>query len=297
MAPKTANLEPQLFLEKLELGVTGTIILMVYRMWDVYASTGHYLSSEFVVCDAKGSTMHITARGNIAHNFLRLKEDAVGYVTNVDRTVHQKTGSKILDFHLANSRGQAIRVTLWGSLGEFEAIQCTSSTLILDDEQILEVNHLKVDRSKEILPVGCLEEKAGGRLEFTCRHAWQSLMAPSKTLEFKMVTPTMSTTRIKALLARGLLLLKGWARAGDHMRGGMHNHCTLRTLNFKRLSRHHQWPSLKLVERKKHKRLDLEDSNAEASFVADTQTRSEVDGSRPDTRKNKRFVVNDSASG
>ncbi|GJR80625.1 reverse transcriptase domain-containing protein [Tanacetum coccineum] len=191
MAPKTANLEPQLFLEKLELGVTGTIVLMVCRMWDVYASTGRYLSTDFVVCDAKGSTMHVTAQGNIAHNFLRLKEggiyspdgfirypfqlvefenlettnnkyliDAVGYVTNVDRIVHQKTSSKTLDFHLANSRGQAIRVTLWGSLGEF-----TSSTLILDDEQIPVVKHLKVDSSgaefnKEILPVGCSEEKA-----------------------------------------------------------------------------------------------------------------------------------------
>nr|GFC40979.1 replication protein A 70 kDa DNA-binding subunit C-like [Tanacetum cinerariifolium] len=40
------------------------------------------------------------------------------YVTNVGRIVQQRPGSRILDFYLANSRGQAVRVTLWGGLGE-----------------------------------------------------------------------------------------------------------------------------------------------------------------------------------
>ncbi|GKE08055.1 hypothetical protein Tco_1411606, partial [Tanacetum coccineum] len=172
MAPETVTAEPQLFLEKLKLGVTGTIVLMFCRMWDVYDATGRYLSTDFVVCDSKGSTMHANA-----HNFLKLKEggiysvknfamqpnkdefrviknatfmleldgatnnkyliDVAGYVTNVSRIVQQKTGSKTLDFHLANFR--------------------TSSTLILDDEEILEVKQLKADSSgaefsKEIPP-------------------------------------------------------------------------------------------------------------------------------------------------
>ncbi|GJV08398.1 DNA helicase PIF1, ATP-dependent [Tanacetum coccineum] len=192
MAPETATAEPQLFLENLELGVTGTIVLMLCRMWDVYAATGRYLSTDFVVCDSKGSMMHATARGSIEHNFLKLKEDAAGYVTNVGRNVQQKTGSKMLDFHLANSRCQSVRVTLWGSLGELLIekrtnhvgvypivltrlivkqynsqlyLSSTSSTLILDDEEIPEVKHLKADSSgaefsKEILPVGCSEAKA-----------------------------------------------------------------------------------------------------------------------------------------
>ncbi|GKE05022.1 reverse transcriptase domain-containing protein, partial [Tanacetum coccineum] len=233
MAPETTKAEPQLFLEKLKLGVTGTIVLMVCCMWDVYAATGLYLSTDFVVSDANGSTMHATARGNIAHNFLRLKEggiysvknfvvqpnkdefwviknatfmleldgattirktfvkpdgfirypfqlvefdnletannkyliDAVGYVTNVGRTVHKKTGSKTLDFHLANSSylGSSNKVKQYnGRL----YLSSTSLTLILDDEQIPEVKHLKADSSgaefnKEILPVGCSEAKAG----------------------------------------------------------------------------------------------------------------------------------------
>ncbi|GJX15802.1 nucleic acid-binding, OB-fold protein, partial [Tanacetum coccineum] len=39
--------------EKLEVGVTGTIVLMFCRMWDVYAATGRYLRTDFVVCDSK----------------------------------------------------------------------------------------------------------------------------------------------------------------------------------------------------------------------------------------------------
>ncbi|GJQ97093.1 ATP-dependent DNA helicase PIF1-like protein [Tanacetum coccineum] len=195
---------------------------MFCRMWDVYAATGRYLSTDFVVCDSKGSTMHATARNSIAHNFIKLKEggiysvkffaiqpnkddfrhlettnnkyliDAAGYVTNVGRTVQQKTGSKTLDFHLANSRGQSVRVTMRGSLGELLIekrtnhvgvyaivltclivkqynsrlyLSSTSSTLILDDEEIPEIKQLKSDTSgaefsKELLPVGCSDAKA-----------------------------------------------------------------------------------------------------------------------------------------
>ncbi|KAL6573296.1 hypothetical protein OROHE_001755 [Orobanche hederae] len=42
----------------------------------------------------------------------------VGYVTNVGRSTQQRTGSKTLDFYLTNQRGQSVRVTLWGSLGD-----------------------------------------------------------------------------------------------------------------------------------------------------------------------------------
>nr|GEW14105.1 hypothetical protein [Tanacetum cinerariifolium] len=40
------------------------------------------------------------------------------YMNNVGRTNHQKTGSRNLDFYLANHRGQSIMVTLWGGLGD-----------------------------------------------------------------------------------------------------------------------------------------------------------------------------------
>ncbi|GKA45852.1 54S ribosomal protein L19, mitochondrial [Tanacetum coccineum] len=44
--------------------------------------------------------------------------DVSSYVTNVRRTSHTKSGSKTLDFYLANQRGQSLRVTLWGGVGD-----------------------------------------------------------------------------------------------------------------------------------------------------------------------------------
>nr|GEW37113.1 hypothetical protein [Tanacetum cinerariifolium] len=163
-----------LFLDELEVDATGSIIAMVGRVWDVNATTGLYLSMDFVVSDQ-------SAKATIAHNFLRLKgggifliknfvvrpnkdefrvfrhdmfmlefdgsttirkvfangvdfvrytfqlvdfddieltnnkymTDVSGYVTNVGRTSHTKSGSKTLDFYLATQR-----VTLWGGVGD-----------------------------------------------------------------------------------------------------------------------------------------------------------------------------------
>ncbi|GKD71193.1 hypothetical protein Tco_1325283 [Tanacetum coccineum] len=121
MTPECASAETHFFLDNLELGVTGTIVLMFCRMWDVYVATGRYLSTDFVVCDSKldGATtigkVSMKPDGFIIFPFElvdfdhlevtnnKYLVDAAGYVTNVGRTVQQKTGSKTLDFHLANS--------------------------------------------------------------------------------------------------------------------------------------------------------------------------------------------------
>ena len=44
-----------LFLEQLDTGVSGSIVVMICRMWDVNTTTGRYLSTDFVVSDAKVS--------------------------------------------------------------------------------------------------------------------------------------------------------------------------------------------------------------------------------------------------
>ncbi|GKB85837.1 ATP-dependent DNA helicase PIF1-like protein [Tanacetum coccineum] len=179
----------------------------------------------------------IAHKGNIAHNFSRLKEgaiysvknfivvpnkdefcvmrfadlmlefdgettvqksfvksnDAARYVTNVGRTTQTRTGSKTLDFYLANCRGQQIRVTLWGGLGDMLIqkrtrhvglyppvitavsvklynnrlyLSSTSSTLIVNDEKIpvlkrLKTNDTGVELTKEILPANNTAPKAG----------------------------------------------------------------------------------------------------------------------------------------
>ncbi|GKC70909.1 reverse transcriptase domain-containing protein [Tanacetum coccineum] len=69
-------------LNQLELGVMGTIVVMICRMWDVNVAAGRYLSTDFIVSDAEGNLMHCTARGSIAYNFLRLKEGAIYLVKN-----------------------------------------------------------------------------------------------------------------------------------------------------------------------------------------------------------------------
>ncbi|GKE47997.1 reverse transcriptase domain-containing protein [Tanacetum coccineum] len=228
MSKSTARNQTELLLNQLDLGVTGTIVVMICRMWDVNAATGRYLSTDFIESDIEGNLMHCTARGNIAHNFLHLKEgvvysvknftvlpnkdefrviryaefmlefdgdtivrksfvksdavqeldinklpaDAAGYLTNIGRTTQTKTGSKTLDFYLAYCRGQQIRVTLWGGLGDMLNEKRThhaelypvvltavsvklynnrlylsskSPTLIVDDEKIHVLKRLKTD--------------------------------------------------------------------------------------------------------------------------------------------------------
>ncbi|KAL6549374.1 hypothetical protein OROHE_008491 [Orobanche hederae] len=251
-----------IFLDELNVNVSGPIVAMVCRKWDVNAVTGRYLSTDFLISDGRGNIMHCTAKSNTAHNFVdKLKEgiiyyindftvlsnkedyrimkdsaymiefdgaasmrrssvkpdgfvrhpfdlidfdnlqptnnkfliDVVGYVTNVGRSIQQRTGSRTLDFFLANQRGQSVRVTLWGGLGDVLVekktknvglyviiltsvnakhynnklyLSSSSSTLILDDAEIpalkeLNANVNVVEINKEALLANQSEAKAG----------------------------------------------------------------------------------------------------------------------------------------
>ena len=48
-----------LFLEQLDAGVSGIIVVMICRMWYVNAVSGRYLSTDFVVSDAGVSKYYI----------------------------------------------------------------------------------------------------------------------------------------------------------------------------------------------------------------------------------------------
>ncbi|GKE34200.1 hypothetical protein Tco_1453522, partial [Tanacetum coccineum] len=48
-----ARNQMELLLNQLDLGVTGTIVVMSCRMWDVNAATCRYLSIDFIVFDTK----------------------------------------------------------------------------------------------------------------------------------------------------------------------------------------------------------------------------------------------------
>nr|GEV43167.1 nucleic acid-binding, OB-fold protein [Tanacetum cinerariifolium] len=341
MAPETLTAEPQLFLENLELGLTGTIVLMFCRMWDVYAATGRYLSNDFVIY-------------------------ADRYATNVGRTVQQKTGSKTLDFHLANSRGQSVRATLWGSLGELLIekrtshvevylivltclivkqynsqlyLSSTSSTLILDDEEIPKLKELKADSSgaefnKKIPSVGCSKAKPGtlenllmwsrnqkhDSATFYCtvridnvrtKNGWnfpscggekckKSITRSNgrflcescnKTVDYPVLRYRLEleVSNDSTDVVVVMTVTTEWMgdNGGSSMAGVSR---AFETPEFKQLLRHPSVTTLsKVDEGKKHKRVEAEESDAEVSFVADTQTTSGMGSSRLDTRKIKRY--------
>ncbi|GJU96959.1 nucleic acid-binding, OB-fold protein [Tanacetum coccineum] len=48
-----ARNQRELLLNQLQLGMTGTIMVMICRMWDVNAATGRYLSTEFIIFDVE----------------------------------------------------------------------------------------------------------------------------------------------------------------------------------------------------------------------------------------------------
>ncbi|GJY99326.1 ATP-dependent DNA helicase PIF1-like protein [Tanacetum coccineum] len=218
--------------------------------------------------------------------------DAAGYVTNVGRTVQQKSGSKTLDFHLANSRGQSVRVTLWGSLGELLiekrtnhvgvyaiVLTCltvkqynsmlymssTSSTLILDDEDIPEIKQLKShtryrlelevsDDTTEVVVV-MFNETASSLVKCTV----------DSIVEYE----DQRIVTAEGMDESGGSSIAGGSRASE-------------TPEFKRLLRH---PSVTTPSK-------AAESDDEASFVADKQAASGVGGSLPDTRKHKRIESN-----
>ena len=49
----TTQANNQLFLDALDVGVTGTVVVMICRKWDVNATSGRYISTDFIVSDAK----------------------------------------------------------------------------------------------------------------------------------------------------------------------------------------------------------------------------------------------------
>ncbi|GJW20637.1 replication protein A 70 kDa DNA-binding subunit C-like protein [Tanacetum coccineum] len=141
MSSTVADTKADLFLDQLQVDVTRTVVVMIGRRWDVNAVTSCYLSTDFVVSDAKGNAIHCTARSNVTHNFLLLKEGGIYSIKNfvVHRNKEEyrirKNDAFMIEFDGATSirkafvkadgfvrypfqLGQSIKVTLWGALGD-----------------------------------------------------------------------------------------------------------------------------------------------------------------------------------
>ncbi|GJV36331.1 hypothetical protein Tco_1408808 [Tanacetum coccineum] len=101
---------------------------MICRSWDVHTITGRYVSTNFIMSNAKANKEEyrifrdhaymIDLNGAASVRKTSVKGDVAGYVTNVGRITQQKNGTRTLDFSLSNDSGQAIRVTLWGGLND-----------------------------------------------------------------------------------------------------------------------------------------------------------------------------------
>nr|GEY09526.1 hypothetical protein [Tanacetum cinerariifolium] len=115
----TSQPKPLLFLDQLEVDVAGTIVVMIGRVWDVNDVTRRYLRTDFVVSNSKGNMIHWSAKSSVAHNFLRLKEGA--RKVSVDPHGFCRYPLRLIEFDQvepANNKGQSLRVTLWGELGD-----------------------------------------------------------------------------------------------------------------------------------------------------------------------------------
>nr|GEU35789.1 reverse transcriptase domain-containing protein [Tanacetum cinerariifolium] len=77
MSTTVADTKSDLFLDQLQVDVTRTIVVMICCKWDMNAVTGRYLSMNFM-----GNAIHCTARLNVVHNFLRLKEEGIYSIKN-----------------------------------------------------------------------------------------------------------------------------------------------------------------------------------------------------------------------
>ncbi|GJT79834.1 hypothetical protein Tco_1054176 [Tanacetum coccineum] len=158
---KGSEANSELFLDKFSLDLIGKIIVILGRMWDVSAVTGRYLSTDFVVLDAKDFDDIESSDNKYLIGELLLEKyfsTCCQLCDQCRRTNHLKSDSKNLDFHLANHRGKYIRVTLWGSLRDVLIekknqtdwcvpnkvyLSSTSSTVIYDDDTIPAIKALK----------------------------------------------------------------------------------------------------------------------------------------------------------
>ncbi|GJW12563.1 hypothetical protein Tco_1578390 [Tanacetum coccineum] len=57
--------KPHLFLDQLALDVTGTIVVMIGRVWDVNAITGRYLSTDLLSLTQRGQSLRVTLWGGL----------------------------------------------------------------------------------------------------------------------------------------------------------------------------------------------------------------------------------------
>nr|GEX17492.1 hypothetical protein [Tanacetum cinerariifolium] len=138
---------------------TSSISETKTRMWDVSAVTGRYLSTDFVMSDAKGNMIHCSAKATASHNFLRLKEGSIYSVKNFvvkpnkDEYRLLKNDAYMLEFDRSTTIRKAL-VKAGGfmrypfQLQDFDGIESLDNKYLIDVvgyvTHVRRTNHLKL---------------------------------------------------------------------------------------------------------------------------------------------------------
>ncbi|KAL6542499.1 hypothetical protein OROMI_024101 [Orobanche minor] len=122
MSKAATQSKVQVFLDELDLNVTGPIIAMICRKWDANAVTGRYLSTDFLIYDGKGNT---------SPEDYRIKKESAYMIgfhggTTVRRSSVKADGFvrhpfDLIDFddlQVTNNKYLIDMSQMWGSLGD-----------------------------------------------------------------------------------------------------------------------------------------------------------------------------------
>nr|GEV19731.1 hypothetical protein [Tanacetum cinerariifolium] len=185
--------------------------------------------------------------------------DVVGYVTNVCRITQTRTSSKTLDFYMANCRGQQIKATMWGGLSE-----------ILIEKRTHHVG-LGVALTKEILSVDNTTPKVG---------TLENLLMYKVQLEISDET----TEVVVVMFDETVTVLLNCSPSSILKSEDVEDGASSTTAAANDASKALELKTLKNIQRE-----ELEDSNAEASFVADNQPKEGDVACSSNTRQRKRL--------
>ncbi|GKA55471.1 ATP-dependent DNA helicase PIF1-like protein [Tanacetum coccineum] len=212
MSPKVRHTKGELFLDQLQVDVTGTIVVMIGRMWDISAVTNRYLSTDFVVSDAKSNMVHCTPRANVAHNFLKLKERAIysikNFVVKPNKEEYHilKNDTFMLEFDGSTTIIKAfvkaeVFVRYHFQLADFDSIEPTNNKYLIDVAGYItnvgKTTYRKLDLRN---------------LDFNlANHRNQSIR--SSTFHCKVMIESMRTRKGWNFLSWGGGMLEGWCGA------------------------------------------------------------------------------------
>ncbi|GJU64201.1 hypothetical protein Tco_1246036 [Tanacetum coccineum] len=331
-----------LLLNELELGVTGTIVVMICRMWDVHAATGRYLSTDFIMSDTqlKEGSIYLVKNFTVVPNkdefhVIRFADFMLEFdgETITRKAFLKSDGFTRYPFQLVeideleptNNKFlivEQIRVTLWGGLGDTLIekrirhvglylivitvmsvklynnrlyLSSTSSTLIVDDANIPLLMRLKTDDSLVDYPV----IRYRLELEISDETVEAVVVMFDETARVFSTFTDLHLHDEEAFLGLPTALANIKVVTGEDVEEGVSSATICRQnegfyglsdrLSSKLLAR----SSLQNWVKKRKGGEGLEDSDAEASCVLDSQPKEGGVACSSNTRKRKRVVLDD----